>query len=493
MVFILLALVTQAFAKDATVKEMDSTQDFMHKSVDDLASKLADRLSDQVLNASSLHQADLDSTTFGKPGSVALSPQPSHFASARPSPASLLRGHSLPRVVARGVSQQRAAQAESVKPKVVKTAAGNCMTVATLAKQKAAIAKGDDKKAWELMEVADEAMSRRDFLAGLAFTMAAADLVVDDKKAEAAVEEVFQEAAVAAAPGVDWSAVLDKATKKALGGGKAGATAAVVQVISLMWLRTAMNYQYRYGGNLQSSLKKLTEEGGIPRLYQGLPFALVQGPLSRFGDTATNTGILALFEALPQAAGIPGPLRTAAASAAAGLWRIFCTPIDTAKTAMQVEGAAGLKQLGSRIAEQGPAPLFQGCIASAVATFAGNYPWFLTYNTLDGYLPAVSKEEVLLNLARSALLGVSASCVSDTVSNSLRVIKTTQQTAALGNTTGIDTEGGISIPQALKMVLETDGIKGLFGRGLQTRLLTNAVQGGLFSVLWRYFQTAGIR
>jgi len=246
---------------------------------------------------------------------------------------------------------------------------------------------------------------------------------------------------------------------------------------------------------LGSALKTLTNEGGIPRLYQGLPFALVQGPLSRFGDTATNTGILALFEALPQAAGIPGPLRTAAASAAAGLFRIFCTPIDTAKTAMQVEGADGLKQLGSRIASQGPAPLYQGSIASAVATFAGNYPWFLTYNTLDGSLPMVSKEEVLLNLLRSAFLGLSASCVSDTVSNSLRVIKTTQQTAALGaNTSGVDADGkGISIAEALKLVLETDGVAGLFGRGLKTRLLTNAIQGSLFSVLWRYFQTAGVR
>jgi hypothetical protein len=168
---------------------------------------------------------------------------------------------------------------------------------------------------------------------------------------------------------------------------------------------------------------------------------------------------------------------------------------------MQVEGKDGLDRLGARIKEQGPAPLYQGSIASAVATFAGNYPWFLTYNTLDGALPAVSKEEVLLNLLRSALLGLSASCVSDTVSNSLRVIKTTQQTAALGAEKVVPKGGakdkaagdGISIAEALQIVLETDGIKGLFGRGLKTRLLTNAIQGSLFSVLWRYFQATGSR
>ena len=42
--------------------------------------------------------------------------------------------------------------------------------------------------------------------------------------------------------------------------------------------------------------RKLWHEGGIPRFYRGLAPALFQGPLSRFGDTAANTAILALLE-----------------------------------------------------------------------------------------------------------------------------------------------------------------------------------------------------
>ncbi|KAJ1552189.1 hypothetical protein HK405_012308, partial [Cladochytrium tenue] len=42
---------------------------------------------------------------------------------------------------------------------------------------------------------------------------------------------------------------LDKALKRALGGGVSGAAAMVVQVFTLMPLRTVMNYQYRYGTN----------------------------------------------------------------------------------------------------------------------------------------------------------------------------------------------------------------------------------------------------
>jgi len=38
------------------------------------------------------------------------------------------------------------------------------------------------------------------------------------------------------------------------------------------------------------------------------------------------------------------------------------------------------------------------------------------------------------------------------------------------------------------MVLEKDGMFGLFGRGLKTRILTNGLQGLLFSVLWKGFE-----
>lgn len=290
---------------------------------------------------------------------------------------------------------------------------------------------------------------------------------------------------------IDVEAIVQKSAKRALGGGKAGASAAVVQVLSLMWLRTAMNYQYRYGGDLGSSLKTLYSDGGIPRLYQGLPFALVQGPLTRFGDTAANVGILALLDSIPETQALPLPIRTAAGSITAGLWRIFLMPVDTSKTAMQVEGASGLENLVKRVTTEGPGPLYQGSLASAAATAAGHFPWFLTYNFLNDSLPTVSKEEVLLTLLRSAFLGLSASCVSDCVSNSLRVIKTTKQTAGLGGggETGGEEAKEITYREALNLIMEQDGIQGLLGRGLKTRLLTNAIQGSVFSVLWKYFQT----
>jgi hypothetical protein len=287
------------------------------------------------------------------------------------------------------------------------------------------------------------------------------------------------------AAAVDWKAIFQKAGKKALGGGQAGASAAVVQVCSLMWLRTSMNYQYRYGGNLQSSLQTLWAQGGLPRLYEGLPFALAQGPLTRFGDTAANVGIFALLDSFPLTQDLPIPIKTACGSFSAGLFRILLMPIDASKTVMQVEGADGLKRLWASVGELGPGPLYRGALAQAAATAAGHFPWFLTYNFLDTHLPMItSNEDLMLSLARSAFLGLSASSVSDCVSNSLRVIKTTKQTATLG-------DKDLTYQQVVSMILEKDGLSGLFGRGLQTRLLTNAIQGSVFSVLWRYFQQNG--
>lgn len=34
--------------------------------------------------------------------------------------------------------------------------------------------------------------------------------------------------------------------------------------------------QYRYGGTIKGALETLWSQGGIPRFYQGLSFALVQ-------------------------------------------------------------------------------------------------------------------------------------------------------------------------------------------------------------------------
>ncbi|WPT11624.1 hypothetical protein PSENEW3n2_00005124 [Picochlorum sp. SENEW3] len=270
--------------------------------------------------------------------------------------------------------------------------------------------------------------------------------------------------------------ILSRAGKRALGGGIPGAAAMGIQVMSLMWLRTTVNYQYRYGMTTTEALKHLYKEGGVRRFYRGVGPALMQGPLSRFGDTAANAGVLAFMDSHQSTRDLPIGVKTIAASGSAALFRIFLMPIDATKTIMQVEGKNGFPTLVKKVRTNGPTVLYHGALAASAATFAGHYPWFATYNYLNEALPIY--EELPKKLMRAAFIGFCASAISDTVSNSIRVVKTTKQTATTPMT----------YPEVVRSVIQTDGLMGLFGRGLKTKILSNGLQGLLFSVLWRMGQ-----
>ena len=117
--------------------------------------------------------------------------------------------------------------------------------------------------------------------------------------------------------------VLVKAGKRALGGGLPGALAGIIQVITLMWLRTVINYQCRYGSSFLQALSTLLKDGGIGRLYRGVGFALVQAPLARFVSTASNDGIQTLLRNLELTKSWGPGRTTVVASIVVGCGRIF--------------------------------------------------------------------------------------------------------------------------------------------------------------------------
>ena len=270
--------------------------------------------------------------------------------------------------------------------------------------------------------------------------------------------------------------VLQKSFNRAIGGGLSGAIAMYVQVFSLMWLRTTMNYQYRYGTSTKEAFQTLYKQGGIPRFYRGLTPALFQGPLSRFGDTAANVGILHFLNNSEKTKDLPIAFKTSCTSLVAGLWRIAIMPIDTSKTILQVEGKGGFTKLLTKASNHGPSVFFHGSLAAAGATMVGHFPWFFTYNYLDEKLPKY--DSTLQNLTRNGAIGFASSVVSDTCSNSVRVVKTYKQAS---------TEN-ISYVNTVKNVIKEDGIIGLLGRGLKTRILANGIQGIVFSISWKFFQ-----
>ena len=185
--------------------------------------------------------------------------------------------------------------------------------------------------------------------------------------------------------------ILRAAGWQALGGGAAGAAAMAANVGALMWMRTIINYQvwhrgsggpggramlheesahlkikmrkmpkqYKNGGTARAAVKALLAQGGVARLYRGVGWALIQGPAARFGDTASNVGMLALLDSNPSTAQLPMLLKTLGASAAAGCTRILLMPVDCAKTTMQARSGQG----GGGALEVAAAPFFK------VATF----------------------------------------------------------------------------------------------------------------------------
>ena len=64
------------------------------------------------------------------------------------------------------------------------------------------------------------------------------------------------------------------------------------------------------------------------------------------------------------------------------------------------------------------------------------------------------------------------------MSNSIRVIKTTRQTYPTP----------VTYKQVVQDIVATEGVKSLFTRGLGTKIITNGIQGMMFTVLWKMLQ-----
>lgn len=80
-------------------------------------------------------------------------------------------------------------------------------------------------------------------------------------------------------------------------------------------------------------------------------------------------------------------------------------------------------------------------------------------------------------LLRNAGIGFVASIISDTFVNAIRVVKTTKQS--------IGSKHAVGYWEIVRMIKAADGWKGLFGRGLRTRIFANALQSIVFIVIWR--------
>jgi hypothetical protein len=169
-----------------------------------------------------------------------------------------------------------------------------------------------------------------------------------------------------------------------------------------------------------------------------------------------------------------------------GMFRMMLMPIDTCKTVLQIESGKGFATLMAQVRRGNVHLLYSGALANALSSFISHYPWFYTYNLL-------SRNEALMQLVpwsngRNALIGFVSSIVSDTVANFMRVIKTTKQALATRGSDLLESGSsgqGVTYAETISVILAVDGWRGLFGRGLKTRIFANALQSIVFTVIWR--------
>lgn len=271
------------------------------------------------------------------------------------------------------------------------------------------------------------------------------------------------------APDVERGAAFHRAWQ----GGLAGLVAGVAQVVVFMGFRTALNRQLYQGGSFHAAATGLWEEGGIARFYQGIGFAIVEVPLIRFGDTFANTWVLAILAGVA----VPPFLKTVLVLLAAAPWRVCITPIDTLKTAMQVQGPEAGDVLRGKAGQAGLLVLWTGAAASVAAGLAGSYPWWATFNTLEAVWPppATASSQVL----RHGAIAICASAAADCASNGFRVLKTIRQAHP---------DASVGYSEAARQVVQQDGISSLMCRGLGPRLLINMVQGATFTITWKLLE-----
>lgn len=206
---------------------------------------------------------------------------------------------------------------------------------------------------------------------------------------------------------------------------------------------------------------------------------------------------------------------------------------------MQTQGKEGVQILKDRIKAYGVGTLWYGAWATAAASFVGSFPWFATVRsplvpsllvpfhafeqraptrTEWQLTPSIAVQLPLRSPSPSALASPEARAPGSHRLHSVRRLGYHLQLATSPQdvppsepdqdqlpcvpTTPPRILPPPSVPtaphetdprfflagEAARKIIHDEGLLGLFGRGLGTRILANGLQGLMFSVLWKFFQ-----
>lgn len=273
----------------------------------------------------------------------------------------------------------------------------------------------------------------------------------------------------------DNKTTLYSSCRKAVESGVAGSQAMMVNVTTLMWLNTIVNYQYYHGTHMKDSIETLYRNGGIRRFYTGFIPTLMHGSTSRFCDFYSHS----LSKHICQeclSVSTDSTLNSVILSAGISSgFRSILTPLETVKLIYQIDGNNATDKIKKKIKAHGLKNMWSGSGAVMTANFFGYIPWFYTFETLDKNLPKYESETS--NIIRNGTIGFTSSVVSDVLSNFTRVVKTIKQ----------NEQNNIKYTKIITKIVKEHGIHSLFYRGLNTKILTNGLQSITFTIMWKIF------
>ena len=247
---------------------------------------------------------------------------------------------------------------------------------------------------------------------------------------------------------------------------KTGITSSIIQVSSLLWLRTATIYQHKYGGGMINTISFLYKNGGIIRFYRGyFPCLLV-------ASTCKSSELFGYYSVKKLNLSINN--QSLYITSISNLGRILIVPLDTLDTFYQLYGSKGYSMLNAKIKNNGLGSLYNGSLIWLFNHSLSTYIWFNTFKRLEKYTDNKYNDNIYMKNIKNGFIGYLSSICSDIFTNPFRVIKTNKQ-GSFKN---------ISYYESLKDITKNKKSDLLF-RGLSTRIVTHGIQSAFFVIIWK--------
>tara|TARA_B110001469_G_scaffold125273_1_gene140387 strand:+ start:5622 stop:6386 length:765 start_codon:yes stop_codon:yes gene_type:complete len=241
--------------------------------------------------------------------------------------------------------------------------------------------------------------------------------------------------------------------------------ATLIQQSSTYGLKTVIKNQYVHGTPIYKTFKNLYNNNDPLRFYRGVIPTITKAIIGRNSDILFHKFYSEKFNFNKEQNALISGLTSS-------IVKVSFIPLDTISNLYQVQGKKA-KDIIKKQYKNENYFFYRGTMAYMILSGVGSSAWLYTYSYLNNI--ELHKNKNINN----ALIGVSASIMSDIVVNPIRILKTYKQSSS----------DYISYKEIIKKITLSDKnfIKSYF-RGYGLRMGLNAFNSGMFMVLWKQFE-----